>query len=345
MRRQIPIVLSVPLAAAPSFARVAATAVRARSRGVALAVLLAVSSAAFAAIFDDEEARKRIEQTNQRLAQVQKQLEDRIATMEGQMKSQGLVDLFNQVEVIKADIARMRGQIEVLNHELGEAQKRQRDLYVDLDTRVRKLESGAPPGMGSTPGGAPANGFVPPPSGPAAAGAIPPGSGPGAIAGSPPVAASPVGAPAPAPAAAGAPNPAAAAVSPPGARPADGAAEQRAYDAALEHFRKGNYAAATSGFQSFVRTWPKSPLAPSAQYWVGNAQFAQRDFRGAITSQRALIAQYPDSQKVPDALLNIGSSQFELGEAAASRRTLEELIAKYPQSEAAIKARGRLGQR
>ena len=196
MRRQVPIVPSAPLAAAPSFARVAATVVRARSRGVALALLLAISSGAAAALFDDEEARKRVEQTNQRLAQVQKQLEDRIAALEGQMKSQGLVDLFNQVEVIKADIARMRGQIEVLNHELGEAQKRQRDLYVDLDTRVRKLESGAPPGTGSAPGGAPANGFVPPPSGPAAVGAIPPGSGAGAIAGSPPGPASPAGAPA-----------------------------------------------------------------------------------------------------------------------------------------------------
>ena len=98
-----------------------------------------------AALFDDEEARKRIETTNQRLAQMQKQLEDRIATLEAQMKSQGLVELFNQVELLKADAARLRGQFEVLAHELDEAQKRQRDLYVDLDTRVRRLEAGPPP--------------------------------------------------------------------------------------------------------------------------------------------------------------------------------------------------------
>jgi tol-pal system protein YbgF len=336
MRRQIRI---VPPAVASSLLRAAAFA---RSRGVALALLLAVSSGAAAALFDDEEARKRVEQTNLRLAQVQKQLEDRIAALEGQMKSQGLVDLFNQVEVIKADIARMRGQIEVLNHELAEAQKRQRDLYVDLDTRVRKLEGAAQPAAG---GGAPVAastpGVAPPASGAAAPGAMPPPS-----AAAPPAGSLPGTAPqavAAAPAAAGAASPAPAAVAPPVARPAD--AEQRAYDAALEHFRKGNYPAATAGFQSFVKTWPKSPLAPSAQYWVGNAQFAQKDYRGAIASQRALIAQYPDSQKIPDALLNIGSSQFELGEAGASRRTLEELIAKYPQSEAATKARGRLGQR
>ena len=44
-----------------------------------------------------------------------------------------------------------------------------------------------------------------------------------------------------------------------------------------------------------MKTYPRSALAPSAQYWIGNAQFAQRDFRGAIATQRQLIAAYPDS--------------------------------------------------
>jgi peptidoglycan-associated lipoprotein len=95
----------------------------------------------------------------------------------------------------------------------------------------------------------------------------------------------------------------------------------------------------------FVRTHARSPLAPSAQYWLGNAQFAKRDFRSAITAQRMLIQVYPDSAKVPDALLNISSAQAELNDNAAARRTLEELIAKYPTSEAAGKARQRLGVR
>jgi tol-pal system protein YbgF len=94
-----------------------------------------------------------------------------------------------------------------------------------------------------------------------------------------------------------------------------------------------------------VKTYPKSPLAPSAQNWLGNAQFAQKDYRGAINSQRNLVATFPDSAKVPDALLTIASSQFELGDSAASRRTLEDLIKKYPQSEAAARARQRLAIR
>lgn len=259
------------------------------------AALLAASFAQVtqAALFDDEEARKRIEATNTRVAQVQKQLEDRIAALEAQMKSQGLMDLFTQVEAIRADIARLRGQIEVLNYEQEQAQKRQRDLYVDLDSRVRKLESAPAPAAVAPP--AP---VLPPPQAPAT-----------------------------------------------GSAATDAGAEPRGYDAALEQFKAGNYAAAINGFSSFIKANPKSPLAASAQYWIGNAQFAQRDFRGAIATQRQLIATYPDSQKVPDAMLNIATSQAELGEAAPSRRTLDELIAKYPQSEAAAKARQRIGLR
>ena len=94
-----------------------------------------------------------------------------------------------------------------------------------------------------------------------------------------------------------------------------------------------------------MRTYPRTPLASSAQYWIGNAHFAKRDYRAAITAQRTLIANYPDSTKVPDALLNIASAQSELGDNAGARRTLEELVAKHPQSEAAAKAKQRLAPR
>jgi tol-pal system protein YbgF len=298
-----------------------------RCGGLAASLLAAwlVVVPARAALFEDDEARKRIDQTSQRLTQVQKQLEDRIAALETQLKSQGLMEIFGEVEQLKSDFAKLRGQIEVLNFELEQAGKRQRDLYVDLDSRLRRLEGG--------PG---ANAAAPVPGGGASA---PPASAP-AAAPAANVAAPPPAASAPAPAAGG---PASAVR--PGAAGTDGSAEQRAYDGALDQFKSGNFAAAITGFAAFVKTYPKSPLAPSAQYWIGNAQFAQRDYRSAIASQRQLIAAYPDSQKVPDALLNIATSQFEMGDGAASRRTLESIIAKYPNSDAAIKARQRLAIR
>jgi tol-pal system protein YbgF len=102
---------------------------------------------------------------------------------------------------------------------------------------------------------------------------------------------------------------------------------------------------AVTSFQAFARANPKSPLAPSALYWAGNAQFALRDYRTAIATQRQMIAAYPDSQKVPDALLNIASCYSELRDNANARRALEEIVAKYPGTEAAGKARTRLSAR
>jgi tol-pal system protein YbgF len=272
-----------------------------------------------AALFDDEEARRRIESTNQRLSAVQRALEDRLTVLEQQLKSQGLVDLFTQTEQMRGDLAKLRGQIEVLTYELDQAQKRQRDLYVDLDTRMRKLETSAAAAATTTP---PADTGAPPVVG------APPATGtlPGAAAGVPagPAASLP-----------GAPPP----------RTVDAVAEQRAYDAALDQFKRGDYVGAIASFGSFVKTYPRSPLASSAQYWVGNAQYARRDYKSAITTQRQLLQAYPDSSKAPDALLNIASAQSDLNDNAAARRTLEQLIAQYPQSEAATKARQRLGQR
>jgi tol-pal system protein YbgF len=293
---------------------------RARHWWMALAFALAAHGA-HAGLFDDEEARKSIKLTNERLDSLQKDLDARLAALDQQIKSLGLVELFSQVEAIKADVARIRGQVEVLTHELAESQKRQRDLYVDLDSRMRKLEAG--PGA-----------VVPAPvtEAPAAAGAAPAaGTAAGPVAGSLPVAAPP-------PAVAG--TPALAASATPAA-----ATEQRLYDSALEQFKRGDYPGAIGSFGTFVKTYPRSPLAASAQYWVGNAQFARKDYRAAIAAQRQLLQSYPDSTKVPDALLNIASAQSELGDSVAARRTLEELIAKYPQSESAGKARQRLGIR
>ena len=289
-------------------------------RRVARTVLVAalVALPARAALFDDEEARRRIEQTNLRLAQVQKQIEDRLGAIEQQLRNQGLVELFTQVEQLKSEVARLRGQIEVLNHESEQTQKRQRDLYIDLDSRLRKLEGGpgasVPPAASGAPSRGPSAAAPLAPSGSAVAGTLAP------------------------------PSPAAASVPAPGG--ADAAAiEQRAYDVALDQFKAGSYPAAIASFNAFVKNYGKSPLAPSAYYWIGNSQFALKDYRGAIATQRQLVAAFPGNAKVPDALLNIATSQFELNDAAASRRTLEELIAKYPQSEAAIKARQRLAIR
>ncbi len=125
---------------------------------VAFALLYVAPQFAHAALFDDEEARKRIAATNVRIDQLQKDLDDRVSQLERQLKSGALVDLANNVEALKSDVAKIRGQIEVLTYELEQSQKRQRDLYVDLDARMRKLEGGPGPATDAAPADAPAGG-------------------------------------------------------------------------------------------------------------------------------------------------------------------------------------------
>jgi tol-pal system protein YbgF len=277
--------------------------------------LFAAANAAHAALFDDEEARRRIDATNQRLSSLQRQVEDRLALLEQQAKSGAVADLATQIQLLQGDIAKLRGQIEVVTYELEQSQKRQRDLYVDLDTRLRKLETAA---------AAP-----PPPAQPDA----------NAAAGVPP------GAPAAPPASGPGPAPNVATAAPPPRNANDGVAEQRAYDAALDFFKRGDYQGAINGFGSFVKTYPRSPLVASAQYWIGNAQYAKRDYRASIATQRQLLKDFPDNSKAPDAMLNIASAQADMGDNTAARRTLEELVAKYPKSDAGTRARQRLGNR
>jgi len=110
------------------------------SRGLALraaallpVLLLAATLAlpARAGMFDDEEARRQIEQLRGEATELAKRTDT---------VSRNQIDFANQVEAIKSDIAKLRGQIEVLTYGLEAAQKRQQDFYVDLDNRLRKLE-------------------------------------------------------------------------------------------------------------------------------------------------------------------------------------------------------------
>lgn len=103
---------------------------------VTAAALAAASLPAHAGLFDDKEARAWIEELRAKLGEMDKQTET---------LGRNQLDFANQIEVLKTDIARMRGQIEVLSYELEAAQKRQKDFYVDLDSRLRALETPAEP--------------------------------------------------------------------------------------------------------------------------------------------------------------------------------------------------------
>ena len=253
---------------------------RARLACLTLAAALGAALAApasHAALFGDDE---KLEQLRKEIQANEKALEARIAKLESSAADRNaLLDLSGQLDQLRSDLSRLRGQVEVLANQIDTAEKRQKDLYLDIDTRLRKLEQ---------------------------AKEQPPAASSGEQAASP--------------------------------------AETKAYEAALNQFKLGNYTTSIQAFQGFLVTYPSSPLAASAQYWIGNAHYARRNYKGAIEAQQKLLAAWPDSSKAPDGMLNMASSQEALGDRGAARKTLEALVQKYPASAAAASAKQRLAQ-
>jgi tol-pal system protein YbgF len=120
--------------------------------------------------------------------------------------------------------------------------------------------------------------------------------------------------------------------------------EKRDYEAALAVFRKGDFAASAPIWIDFIKRYPQSGYNPSAYFWLGNAQYATRDYKESITNFRSMVAASPDHPKAAEAVLSIANCQIELKDSRAARKTLEDLIKAYPQSEAAVAAKDRLAK-
>lgn len=103
---------------------------------IAAAFMAAFSLAplgANAALFEDDEARRAILDIRARLDNMQSEIN-------AKADKTNSLDLNTENEELRQEIAKLRGQIEVLTNELSNTQKRQKDFYVDLDGRLRKLE-------------------------------------------------------------------------------------------------------------------------------------------------------------------------------------------------------------
>ncbi len=120
--------------------------------------------------------------------------------------------------------------------------------------------------------------------------------------------------------------------------------ETRDFEAALAVLRKGDFATAQVAFLDFINRNPQSGYRPSAVFWLGNAQYALRNYRDAVANFKGLLTLAPDHARAPEAALSIANCQIELKDMKSARKTLEDLIKVYPQSEAASVAKERLSR-
>ncbi len=130
---------------------------------------------------------------------------------------------------------------------------------------------------------------------------------------------------------------------PPGATP-PAVSPQRLYDNAWGDYVGAQYNLAISGFENYIRTFPKSELAGEAQYFIGESYYQQGMYREAVTAYERGIADYPNGKRNPDIYYKRGMALNALGQTDRARESWEYMVKNFPNSEAGRLAKQRLDQ-
>jgi tol-pal system protein YbgF len=110
----------------------------------------------------------------------------------------------------------------------------------------------------------------------------------------------------------------------------------------LRRFGEGRYPQAINDFRGFLQTYPASPLASEAQYWLGESYYVVQDYDAARESFINLGLRYPNSERLPEALLKLGYVYEMQGDMGRAREVLQKLLQVYPETQAAGLAKQRL---
>ena len=272
-------------------------------------------------------------------------LSDRVTRLEQQAGARNgsggnAVELVNQISALQSQVQSLQGQIEELKHALDESKQRNKDQYIDLDSRIGRLEGRAgtapPPAAAAAPAragssqppdidlGSPANRPPPPasaaPSG-EANGDLTPQDQAAVAPGESDDAADDNGAPADAP---------------------DPAAAMTAYNSAFDALKNAHYAESARRFQSFIDQYPNHELTGNAYYWLGESYYVTQNYDVAEKAFQTLLQRFPNSQKSPDALLKVGYCQYGLKQWDQAQSTLNQVVQSYPGTTVARLAQGRL---
>ena len=262
-------------------------------------------------------------------------LAERVALLEQQAQGQGdatgNVELLNRITQLQGEVQALRNLVEQQAFEIENLKRRSRDQYVDLDSRIARIEGGAP-------------------SAPADAAAPDASMQPGGLEMEPPEVRAPVdagvetdgidGSTAQPLDAGGDGQPADPGLA---AEPLAPAPDERtAYENAFDALKEGRYADAARRFQSFLGEFPNGEYAPNAHYWLGESYYVTQNYQIALDSFQSLLSRFPDSSKAADALLKVGYSHYELRNFAQAEAVLNQVIQQYPDTTVARLAQARL---
>ena len=233
--------------------------------------------------------------------------EQRLNLLEKKLDNNVIYDLLDQITQLKREVSELREFTEQQGHQMGLLTKRQRSLYQDIDRRMLELEAGS-----SSRRGMPASKRIT--TGPSSSGLTVTSGGQTSAPAS-------------------------------GIKPvsiADVANEQAAYTKAFNLLKEGNYNQSITAFRAFLSAHGKGKYADNAQYWLGEANYAIRDYKTALVEFQKILTDYPDSPKRKDAELKIGFTYYELKDWDAAKRALNSVLSQYPGTTNARTAKQRL---
>lgn len=208
-----------------------------------------------------------------------------------------------------------------------------RERTQDTDTRIRTLgdEIEAQRTTLAALPGLIAQSITPPPP-PVDPSAVPPAGTPGA-----PVSGAPVSGGVPPATTTPAPTvpPVPAVVAPPPTPTAVGLSPARMLDTAKADYYAGQWSLAISGFESLIRTFPRSESAGEAQFYIGETHFAQNKWPEAIAAYSLVLQNYKTLGSTHEVLYKLGLAFERSGQPDAARDAWNRAIASYPETDGA----------
>ena len=281
--------------------------------------LLLLSNSVYA-LFEDEGARKKLNEIQDQLNALQSSIEFQLNEKFTNFEKSNKIDpklinsLSERINTLFDDLAKLRGEVEVLTYALQTSEERQKVLYKELNERLQKIEDSALKIENNVN----------------SADAIPTNE---------PLAQNnliiqeevlPEIAPEPIPQAADLPP------------LVDKNIEYQEFEDAKKLITATKYKEAFDALDKFVVNYPSSELLPEAKYNLGYTQFALRNYKAAINTFNKIVLEYPDNPIAPNSLYQVSNSQIQLTRITKAKQTLRTLIKKYPNADIIPSAKKRL---
>ena len=281
--------------------------------------LLLLSNSVYA-LFEDEGARKKLNEIQDQLNALQSSIEFQLNEKFTNFEKSNKIDpklinsLSERINTLFDDLAKLRGEVEVLTYALQTSEERQKVLYKELNERLQKIEDSALKieNNVNTAESSPTN---------------------------QPLTQNnliiqeevlPEIAPEPIPEAADLPP------------LVDKNIEYQEFEDAKKLITATKYKEAFDALDKFVINYPSSELLPEAKYNLGYTQFALRNYKAAINTFNKIVLEYPDNPIAPNSLYQVSNSQIQLTRITKAKQTLRTLIKKYPNADIIPSAKKRL---